>query len=148
MGTNANVAPRRGILALLALIGWASGLQAAPSDPPFPPASTFRTLQLTTLDCGRDNSHAPCDRARTMADPLLDHPRLSGRCKDVLWDIRQKATVAPTNSSQRREAIDASARDLTVFCNQQNRKTEKPSEGQPAGGPSQGGFGFGAPTPR
>ena len=142
------VSRRCGTLALLALIGPASGLRAAASDPPLPPASGFRSLQLTTLDCGRENSSVPCDRARSMADPLLDHPRLSGRCKDVLWEIRQRATVAPTNSIQRREAINASARDLTVFCNPQIRKTEKPAASPPAASPSGGGFGFGSPPPR
>lgn len=129
-------------LALATMIGAADGLRAAPTDPAFPPASTFRRLQLTSLDCSRENSSGPCDRARAMADPLLDHPRLSGRCKDVLWDIRQKATVAPANSPERREAIDASARDVTVFCRQQVR----PQPQQPAGEqkpPGTGGFGFG-----
>jgi hypothetical protein len=131
-------------LTVATLMGDAAGLRAAPADPAFPPASTFRSLQLTTLDCGRDNSSAPCERARAMADPLLDHPRLSGRCKDVLWDIRQKATVAPANSPQRREAIDASARDVTVFCRQQGKAPPKPAAGEPKP-QGRGGFGFGTP---
>ena len=129
-------------LAMATLLGAAGGLRAAPADPPFPPPSIFRSLPLTRPDCSRENSSAPCDRARAMADPLLDHPRLSGRCKDVLWDIRQKATVAPANSQERREAIDASARDVTLFCRQQ----VKPQPQAPAGEqkpPGPGGFGFG-----
>ena len=135
-------APGALALALAALLGAADGLRAAPADRPFPPASTFRSLQLTSLDCSRENSSAPCDRARAMADPLLDHPRLSGRCKDVLWDIRQKATVAPANSAERREAIDASARDLTMFCRQQVKPQPQPPAGEPKP-PGTGGFGFG-----
>lgn len=135
-------APGSLALTLAALLAAACDLRAASADPPFPPASTFRSLQLTSLDCSRENSSAPCDRARAMADPLLDHPRLSGRCKDVLWDIRQKATVAPANSPERREAIDASARDVTVFCRQQVRSQPQPPAGEQKP-PGAGGFGFG-----
>lgn len=131
-------------LTVATLIGGAAGLRAAPADPAFPPASAFRSLQLTTLDCARENSSAPCERARAMADPLLDHPRLSGRCKDVLWNIRQNATVAPANSPQRREEIDASARDVTVFCRQQVKVQPQPAAGE-AKPPGTGGFGFGTP---
>lgn len=85
---------------------------------PYPPASLFRSLQLITLACGRDNSSGSCEKARTMADPLLDHPRLSARCKDMLWAIRQNAQVAPQNSYERREGIDRAARDVTLLCRQ------------------------------
>ncbi|MEB3261005.1 MAG: hypothetical protein VKP63_10300, partial [Cyanobacteriota bacterium] len=91
----------------------ASPLQAAPpaTVPPdvFPPASLFRSLQLTTLACGRDNSAERCAEARRQADPLLDHPRLPARCKDVLWSIRNLAVEAPTNSLARRDPIDQAA---------------------------------------
>jgi hypothetical protein len=136
------IGSRRASIALLILIGLPAGLRAAPANPPFPLAATFRSLQLTTLDCGRENSAAPCERARAMADPLLDHPRLSGRCKDVLWDIRQKATVAPANTVERREELNASARDVTVFCRQQLRAQPQPPAGEPTA-PGSGGFGFG-----
>jgi hypothetical protein len=138
--------PLRSIVPMvLALLLPATGLRAAPADPPFPPAASFRSLQLTTLDCGRENSSTPCDRARAMADPLLDHPRLSGRCKDALWDIRQRATVAPANTAERRQAIDASARDVTVYCRQQVKAQPQPPAGEPKA-PGSGGFGFGTPS--
>jgi hypothetical protein len=135
------------LLTLVTLLSSSGGMKAAPADPPFPPASTFRSLQLTSLDCARENSSAPCDRARAMADPLLDHPRLSGRCKDVLWDIRQKAKVAVVNSPERREAIDSSARDVTVFCRQQVKVQPQPPTGE-AKPPGSGGFGFGTGSGR
>jgi hypothetical protein len=111
-------------------------LQAAPELPPFPPAADFRSLQLTTLACSRENTPESCERARQQADPLLDHPRLPASCKDALWSIIQRAVVAPSNSIERRDAIDREARRLTVVCRQQ-LPAAKPSGGEsprPQGG--------------
>jgi hypothetical protein len=121
-------------LARLARLRWAGSVVVAvagtlaqpspagtpPTYPPdvFPPASVFRTLQLTTLACGRDNSPERCAEARRLADPLLDHPRLPARCKDVLWTIRNLAVEAPSNSLARREPIDQAAAEVTVACRQ------------------------------
>ena len=117
---------------------------AAP-DTLYPPASQFRSLQLITLACGRDNDTASCDKARAMADPLLDHPRLSASCKDSLWAIRQKAFAAPLNSGERRDAIDRAAKDVTVFC----RPPAKPATASGSGtSGSGGGPSFSAPAPR
>jgi hypothetical protein len=105
----------------------------------YPPASQFRSLQLITLTCGRDNTSASCDKARAMADPLLDHPRLSASCKDSLWAIRQKAVTAPANSPERRDGIDRAAKDVTMFCRQPARPAAATGSGGsgPAGGSSQ-----------
>lgn len=84
----------------------------------FPPASVFRTLQLTTLACGRENTPERCNEARRQADPLLDHPRLPARCKDVLWSIRNLAVEAPSNSPARRDPIDQAAGEVTIACRQ------------------------------
>jgi len=101
----------------------------------FPAPETFRKLQLTTYACGRDNTASSCEEARLQADPLLDHPRLPASCKDVLWRIRQKAVVAPTNSFERRDPIDAAANDVTVFCRQLPKtKTDTKPEKQGQGG--------------
>jgi hypothetical protein len=131
--------------ALLLLVPGGEALRAAPVDPPYPSTSTLRSLQLTTFDCGRENSEAACAKARTTADGLLDHPRLPGRCKDVLWTIRQQATVAPANSLERREPIDAAAREVVVACRQLNRSAPKPET--PAAAPRPGGFNFGTGAP-
>ena len=103
----------------------------------FPAPETFRKLQLTTYACGRDNTASSCEQARLQADPLLDHPRLPASCKDVLWRIRQKAVVAPTNSFERRDPIDAAANDVTVFCRQlpkAKNDTKQEKQGQGGGG--------------
>jgi hypothetical protein len=123
-----------------------AGLRAAAATPAadvFPPPETFRSLRLLTLACGRDNTAEPCDQARAVADPLLDHPRLPASCKDALWEIRQRARVAPTNSFQRRDPIDKAAEDVKAFCRQQEVKTTEKKEGSPEGGA--GRFGLIAP---
>jgi len=120
-----------------------AGLRAAPAAPPsgvFPPPETFRSLRLLTLACGRDNTAEPCDQARAVADPLLDHPRLPASCKDALWEIRQRARVAATNSFQRRDPIDKAAEDVKTFCRQQEVKGMEKKDGAPQEGRS--GFGL------
>jgi hypothetical protein len=121
---------RLALLASLSLLG-ASPLRAAPEPPPFPPSSDFRSLQLITLACSRENSAESCDRARRLADPLMDHPRLPASCKDVLWTIRQRAVVAPSNSFARREPIDRAARSLTAVCRQQLPTAKSSADGPP-----------------
>jgi hypothetical protein len=133
--------------ALLLLLPGGGPLRAAPANPPYPPTDTFRSLQLTTFDCGRDNSTTACDRARTGADALLDHPRLPGRCKDVLWTIRQKATVAPANSPERREPIDAAGREVVLACRPFSKPAAKTDGPATPARPGGGGFGFGTGAP-
>jgi hypothetical protein len=144
--THAGQAGRRAgsAFAAVVLLAAPAGAQTASL---YPPASTFRSLQLTTLACGRDNDVASCDKARAMADPLLDHPRLSATCKDSLWTIRQKAIAATTNSPERRDAIDRAAKDVTVFCRQPDRPA---TTGSGSGSPGSGGGSpsFSAPAPR
>jgi hypothetical protein len=82
----------------------------------FPPTELFRDLQLKTIACGRDNSPEPCQQARSIADPLMDHPRLPASCKDTLWDIRERAVVVSKNSYERRETLNREAADLLVLC--------------------------------
>jgi hypothetical protein len=138
---------------LLAVLSWplAPPLRAAPPatirPDEFPPASLFRTLQLTALACGRDNTAERCAEARRLADPLLDHPRLPARCKDVLWSIRNLAVEAPANSLARRDPIDQAAAEVTVACRQVLKV--KP-EGKPQGAPpaaGEGGVRFGGGRP-
>ena len=112
----------------------APSLQASPKDPPYPSMDQLRELQLHTFACGRDNTAESCTKARTMADQLMDHPRLGASCKDAIWTIRQRAQPAATNSYERREALNRAVQDLLAFCKQQTRtvapsKTEtKPQE--------------------
>jgi hypothetical protein len=125
-----------GLGAALALaLPTGGALRAAPrpafAPEVFPAAAVFRTLQLATLACGRENSAERCAEARRQADPLLDHPRLPARCKDVLWSIRNLAVEAPQNSLARREPIDQAASELTIACRQVVKA--KP-ESKPQGG--------------
>ena len=124
----------------LGLMGWAPSL-AGQQQETFPPAATFRDLQLITLTCSRENTASSCDKARSIADPLLDHPRLPTSCKDALWSISQKARQATSNSASRRDGIDRAAKDMTVFCKSQNKPASKP-DSKPAG--LFGGLNFGA----
>lgn len=132
--------PRRPFLPLLCgllmgsgpgLIG-AAPLRAAVDPRFFPPASVFRELQLITLACGRENSEDPCARARGRADELLDHPLLPVSCKDTLWTITERATVAPANSFERRSGIDRAAKDLTVLCRSMESRSAPQGDGTPA----------------
>lgn len=135
----------RGLAAVLLL---AAPATADPAASLYPPASQFRSLQLLTLACGRDNDTASCDKARAMADPLLDHQRLSATCKDSLWAIRQKAFAAPANSRERRDAIDRAAKDVTVFCRQPSRPASSSGSGTGSTGGSGSGSMFTAPASR
>jgi hypothetical protein len=129
----------------LSLLATAPGL-AAPQPETFPPAESFRNLQLITLTCSRENTAASCEKARTIANPLLDHPRLPTSCKDVLWSINQQARTAESNSMGRRDDLDRAARDLTVFCKPQLKATGK-TESKPAMPFGGGNLNFGAPQP-
>jgi hypothetical protein len=108
-------------LGLTAGLTLATGLAAGrawAAEAPYPPATTFREVQLTTFSCGRDNTPSDCDKARRLADPLLDNPRLSTACKDALWSVRQLSVVAPQNSPERRDPIDKASRDVAAYCRQ------------------------------
>lgn len=138
------VSTAAGLAALVAgAILLAGGSWAAPPSPSsYPSASLFRTLQQLILNCSRDNTAAQCDLARSQADGLLDHPRLSSSCKDILWSIRTRATTALANSLERRDRIDRTARDLPLFCRQpaaaigSDAAGRAPAPGSPAAGPS------------
>ena len=106
-------------LGLIALL--AAPVQAAPKDPPYPSMELLRELQLQTFACGRDNTIEACGKASTMADPLMDHPRLGATCKDTIWTIRERAKPATTNTFERREALNRAGQDVIPFCKQQTR---------------------------
>lgn len=126
-----------------------AGPAGADAYVPLPTTDAVRTIQLSTLACGRDNKAEPCENARRLADPLLDHPRLSALCKDALWSIRQRAVVDPSgNTLARRDPIDRAANDAWAYCRPKPRPKDKPSgaEGSPA--QSGGGFGFSGGQPQ
>ncbi|MEX1316068.1 MAG: hypothetical protein AB1Z22_02940 [Synechococcaceae cyanobacterium] len=140
--------PRPGRQLSAALLSWTAllGLAAAPAvraaEPPYPSRDQLRELQLITFNCARDNQSDDCDRARLQADPLIDHPRLPGICKDTLWTILQEAVVVPRNSFERRDRLDRAGEDLMRFC-PRNPPTPARSGGGASGspsGPPGGGF--------
>jgi hypothetical protein len=115
------------VLSLGLMLGLAAPLQAAPQDPPYPSMEQLREIQLNTFICGRENTAESCAKARTMADPLMDHPRLGASCKDAIWSIRERAKPTPTNTYERREALNRAGQDVIPFCKQQTR-TVAPSK--------------------
>lgn len=136
-GHSSGLALATGMAAAIAAGTWLPGPSLAAGDRPFPSQETLRQVQLTALACARENVAASCDQARRLADPLLDHPRLPTACKDQLWTISQRSTVAPTNSFSRREAIAQPAQLLLLSC----RSGEKPAAA-PAAAPASGGGGL------
>ena len=101
-----------------------STVQAKPKKVPFPTKEELRSLQLLAYSCSRANDRESCNNTRSLADPLMDHPRLSAACKDTVWELVQASQVVTTNSFQRRDSIDRPARRLTLVCS----KPEKPPE--------------------
>ena len=99
-------------------------VQAKPKKVPFPTREELRSLQLMAYSCSRANDQDSCSKTRNLADPLMDHPRLSASCKDTVWELVQASQVVTTNSFQRRDSIDRPARRLTLVC----AKPEKPQE--------------------
>lgn len=95
-------------------------LQANTKELPYPTLDALREIQVAALDCGRENQGSFCDKARRMADPLMDHPKLAASCKDAVWTILQQAKVASPNSYERREQLNKASSDLLVFCKQQS----------------------------
>ena len=130
-----------GLLLCSALAGTGLALGAAAKEPPLPSSEELRQLQLLTVACGRDNSAEPCQKARDQADPLMDHPRLSGSCKDALWTIREKAVVVPSNSYERRQQLTRAGTDVPLFCKPQAQPV-KPKADDKAGSQKRSGFGL------
>ena len=105
-----------------------STAQAKPKKIPFPTREELRSLQLLAYSCSRANDQESCSKTRSLADPLMDNPRLSAACKDTVWELVQASQVVTTNSFQRRDSIDRPARRLMLVCSE----PEKPK--QPAAG--------------
>jgi hypothetical protein len=124
-----------------ALAGTGLALGAAAKEPPLPSGEELRQLQLLTVACGRDNTAEPCQKARNQADPLMDHPRLSGSCKDALWTIREKAVVVPSNNYERRQLLTRAGTDVPIFCKPQAQPV-KPKADDKAGSQKRSGFGL------
>ncbi len=142
-------------IALPASVGPAA--RAADKTPIYPSTDQLRQVQLEALACGRENTASSCARARQMADPLMDHPLLSGFCKDAVWEILQTALPAEANTLTRRDRIETAADRMISSCRRLPKPkartegtTEGTTDGAPTGTPPAArpsGFGFGS-SPR
>ena len=96
----------------------------------WPNQELLRRLEQAAYACSRDNSTETCARVRQLADPLMDHSRLTGLCKDVLWSLMDEAKVANTNNFRRKDSIIATARRIPRVCSEPVIKKEKPKSRQ------------------
>ena len=110
--------------ALLLLAMTSPAIAAKPLEP-WPSKDQLRSIEHAAYACSLDNSAEPCARVHQLADPLMDHPRLPGLCKDILWSLMEQATVVSNNDYKRRDSIDTTARRLGGVC-------AKPSPAKPA----------------
>ena len=115
-------------------------MQAADNYVPWPTKEQLRKLQINAFTCSRENTEQPCAATRSQADALMDHPRLPGLCKDVLWELVETAEVAPKNDYKRRDAIDIPAKRLGRICAEPIKRKQEPKPGAPK---PEGSFGFG-----
>ena len=108
----------------LALALAAPAMAAEPNEP-WPSKDQLRSIEQAAYACSRDNSTETCARVRQLADPLMDHSRLTGLCKDVLWSLMGEAKVANTNNFRRKDSIIATARRIPKVCADPVIKKEK-----------------------
>ena len=109
---------------LVALL--ASPATAASPHVSWPSKDQLKDIEHAAYNCSRDNTAASCARVRQLADPLLDHPRLTGLCKDVLWALMDEAKVAPINDFRRKDTITNTARRIPRVCAEPVKKKSKP----------------------
>ena len=115
------------VLLLLAIV--TPCLAAEPYEP-WPSKDQLRSIEQSAYACSRDNSTQACARVRQLADPLMDHSRLPGLCKDVLWSLMDEAKVANTNDFRRKDAITDTARRIQRVCTEPVMKKGKPQSRQ------------------
>ena len=104
------------ITRVLLLLAMASPATAAEPYEPWPSKDQLRRIEQAAYACSRNNSTEACARVRQLANPLMDHPRLPGLCKDVLWSLMDEAKVANTNDFRRKDAITDTARRIPRVC--------------------------------
>ena len=73
------------ITRILLLLCMASPAIAGEPYEPWPQKDQLKSIEQAAYACSRDNTAEACARVRQLADPLMDHSRLPGLCKDVLW---------------------------------------------------------------
>ena len=118
------------ITRVLLLLAVASPVVAAEPYEPWPSKDQLRSIEQAAYACSRENSEEACEGLRQLADPLMDHSRLPGLCKDVLWSLMGEAKVASTNHFRRQDAITNTARRIQRVCAEPVMKKEKPKSRQ------------------
>ena len=118
------------ITRVLLLLAFASPVIAAEPYEPWPSKDQLRSIEQAAYACSRDNATEACTRVHQLADPLMDHSRLPGLCKDVLWSLMDEAKVANTNDFRRKDAITNTARRIRRVCAEPVMKKEKPKSRQ------------------
>ena len=118
------------ITRFLLLLAFASPVIAAEPYEPWPSKDQLRSIELAAYACSRDNTTEACARVRQLADPLMDHSRLPGLCKDVLWSLMNEAKIASTNDFRRQDAITNTARRIPRVCAEPVMKKGKPKSRQ------------------
>ena len=118
------------ITRVLLLLAMASPAIAAEPFEPWPSKDLLQGIEQAAYACSRNNSTEPCARVRRLADPLMDHSRLPGLCKDVLWTLMDDAKVANTNNFRRKDSITTTARRIPKVCAEPVIKKEKPKSRQ------------------
>ena len=104
------------ITRVLLLLTMASPATAAETYEPWPSKDQLRSIEQAAYACSRDNSTQACTLVRQLSDPLMDHSRLPGLCKDVLWSLMDEAKVANTNDFRRQDAITNTGRRIPRVC--------------------------------
>ena len=118
------------ITRVLLLLSMASPAIAGETYEAWPSKDQLRGIEQAAYACSRDNSTDACARVRVLADPLMDHSRLPGLCKDVLWTLMDEAKVANTNDFRRQDSITNTARRIPRVCAEPVIKKEKPKSRQ------------------
>ena len=113
------------ITRFLLLLAIASPAIAAEPYEPWPSKDQLRNIEQAAYACSRDNSTKACARVRQLTDPWMDHSRLPGLCKDVLWALMDESKVADTNNFRRKDAITNTARRIQTVCAEPVMKKEK-----------------------
>ena len=104
------------ITRVLLLLAMAIPATAAEPYEPWPSKDQLRSIEQAAYACSRDNSTQACRLVRQLADPLMDHSRLPGLCKDVLWSLMDESKVANSNDFRRKDAITNTARRIPRVC--------------------------------
>ena len=118
------------ITRILLLLCMASPAIAGEPYEPWPNKDQLKGIEQAAYACSRDNTVEACARVRQLADPLMDHSRLPGLCKDVLWSLMDDAKVGSSNDFRRKDTITTTAQRIPRVCAEPVTKKEKPKSRQ------------------